>query len=261
MLRLKLPSLICLIVISHVSTSQNLIGLEIGTGFFSPQEYSVNRDSQLRPGGPSYPRPIGFNYLYPQSFDQSFSGDIKIRRIGGFFERNLTRHFAVSSGINYAQLQSNLDPSGQSIFYKTGEDGLDTHYLQVTAIKQTTHFVSVPVHITFYPSTAKTVRFYFKAAFENNFNVATTGKVNFYNDEMSKYEDEVLDFQQKASVYNLSFYLAGGIRYVAPEFQVGFEVAGPSVFVNPENLGMIQPGTGMGIQFAVAFPLKPHENE
>jgi hypothetical protein len=76
---------------------------------------------------------------------------------GVLFERfSPNEHWSLATGLQYRAITSEIDAAeAQYFFYRYAQEGLDTHYLRITSIKQNVSCIGIPLQVRFFPLVAE----------------------------------------------------------------------------------------------------------
>lgn len=176
--------------------------------------------------------------------------------------RSLSDKFWVSAGVNYSSFHSLMGRSGNSqnqtdyFYIMLSQSQNESYYYRIKEIKETNHYIGVPIDIRYSPFLPRFFRLYFKLGFDFNLKVAAKQSVDFYQSEMNKHEDAILDlFDQPNSFYATST-LGVGIqlgKQNKPNFRI--EADFPSLVLTPKAFGLMEHSFGGGARISFVLPL------
>ncbi len=176
--------------------------------------------------------------------------------------RSLSDNFWISTGVNYSSFHSIMGESGSSAdqtdyFYvlKSQNDN-DSYYYKIKEVQEINHYVGVPLDIRYSPFKARFFRLYFKLGFDFNFRVASTQSVDFYEAQMNKYEDDILDLFEESNSFYASTTFGVGIQLGKPNKpNIRIEADIPSIMLTPNAFGLMTHNYGGGGRISFVLPL------
>ena len=176
--------------------------------------------------------------------------------------RSKNKHFGFTSGIHFTRLSSNLTgssyySSNADIFYLLlREHGTTTEYLKVKEVTESSNYIGIPLEIRYIPYHEDMFGFYLKAGSSFNYRLSSTHDVEFYNDEMSKYKNDVVaKFEEPVNLFSNLYFGAGLIIGNEDKPHVGIEGVAPTFVFSRRVSGIVDPIAGIGFQVHVYVPL------
>jgi len=181
-------------------------------------------------------------------------------------ERSLNAKFSLSAGLQYARMSGHLEANAmhrgpEYFYYRYREDGVVTEFLRVREFQENTHYIGIPVDFRFSPMTSN-FKIIVRTGAQVNYKIAKSGSVEFLDQQMNQYEDEIVDSFTEAEALNLIVVVGAGLSYGKPgKPAYGVEVAAPCVYANDDAAGMFTPTAGAGFSFFIKIPLKSASND
>jgi hypothetical protein len=232
------------------SYTQHLLGIEAGMNFLGSD---ANQLENVRGDIPSdeewEPRSSVTSILYRQLIGLKYENMSLYNKMG------------ISTGIGYCKQYGILGKSdywdNSEYFYLLyREDGLNTEYLKINGITQTTDYIRVPFEIRFFPYQASFLRMYFKAGIDLNYRLSTNTKVEFANAGMNQFEDEVVAMFSKPKQFYSSGSFSGGLRFGRPNhLMINVEAILPVFSINQHATGFVNGDAGVGLLVYIQLPI------
>jgi len=228
-------------------------GIDVGVEMF---DGSALKNPNIRESQPYYYDSYYYDDFYYNSLRDSYN---YIRGyIGVKPEYSLNHHFAVAAGVRFSYNRSKLEPDYDCFLWKVSEKDLITNYVQINKISQNNFYAGIPLEIKCFTSKSDMlVRQYFKAGMLFNVLVASHNSVEFVNERMEKYADEINRQMGKPSSMSGYLYLGIGLKFGRMNYPFGsVEIQMPvSVFKDKKLASFIEePAAGFGIQTTIYIP-------
>lgn len=233
-------------------TGKKFFGIEAGMTLISCEMPDM---TYIRGDMLSYPSDFALSSITSLMYN-SFAG-IKSE----FFSAN--DKFGFAGGVRYTLTvgsigKRNYWANNTNYFYLLfRQDGINTEYLKVKDIIQSSDCIGIPLEVRFFPYKPRWFRLYFKLGAEINFRLQTNTDVVFYDNLMEGYQKEVAEIVGQPESFSSSIYGAVGIRIgrkLRPALNL--EIAVPVVFLTSESSAMVNPVAGGGFQLNVQLPYK-----
>ena len=165
----------------------------------------------------------------------------------------------IASGLRFTYAQSKLASDSDDFLWKLREDGLSTYYVQIKDISQNTYLLGIPLEIRYFINKRELpVQPYFKLGASFNFSIINYDtKVNFANENMKKYEDEVQN--QLPSIKNsFTSFLFGAVGFKIGRYKEGkmipwgnIEFQFPYTMLSNNSFSFVRvSGLGGGVQMS-----------
>jgi hypothetical protein len=234
-------------------TRLKYIGIEAGMIFIESEMSSMD---YVRGDIPSYYGGNLTNSLTSLSY-KSFIG-IKSE----FF--SLNDRFGLSGGLRFSRMYSCVGKNdywtnSTNYFYCLyRQDGVNTEYLKVKEINQTSDYIGIPIEIRYFSAKRPHLfRIYFKIGAEINYLIQTQKDIVFYNNAMNSYKEDLTAKIGQPKTFYSSIYGGGGIR-IGKELKpsISIEACMPYLFLTSKSFGLVNPIFGGGFQLNVQIPIK-----
>ncbi|MBI4647992.1 MAG: hypothetical protein HY738_15755, partial [Bacteroidia bacterium] len=138
------------------------------------------------------------------------------------------------------------------------QDGVNTEYLKLKEINQTSNYIGIPIEIRYFPAKRPHLfRIYFKIGAEINYLMQTQKDVVFYDNAMNPYKEDLTAKVGQPKTFYSSIYGGGAIsigRELKPSISI--EACMPYLFLTSESFGLVNPIFGSGFQLNVQIPIK-----
>ena len=177
---------------------------------------------------------------------------------------SLNDRFGLLGGLRFSRMNSSIGKSdywtsGTNYFYWLyRQEGINTEYLKVKEINQTSDYIGIPLELRFFPAKRPHLfRLYFKLGAEINYLIQTQKDLIFYNHTMDPYKQDLLEKVGQPKTFYSSLYGGGGIRFgkdMKPS--VSIEMCMPYLFLTSESAGLVNPIVGGGFQVNIQIPIK-----
>jgi len=215
--------------------------------------------------------------LFPASPEFDFiRGDILPYSSGGVSESLnalvFTNHFGISTefrnktyrwgflfGLNYSRIdaslgKSNLNGSNSKYFYLLdNQTGTTTEYFRVKEIDRSIDFIGLPIEIRWLANSPQSIKLYLKLGVELNFKINSGSSVAFYNQDMSAYQDIVLNKFEQEKPFFSAIYFATGLN-LDKKPNIDLELIFPYVVLTPKTVGILEPHAGIGLKLGISLP-------
>ena len=170
---------------------------------------------------------------------------------------------ALSTGLRFSHIASDLsmvynNNSAKNFFYlRYNDSGLNTEFARVSAINQSNIYIGIPLDVKLIPFSIYKLDFYFKTGIELNFKVGSKTKIDFVNNEMSEYQDLIMQgvgvkvngiYSTWSSALGVSFGNKDKLRY-------NLEFLLPSFFLTQNNSSLVNSDMFTGFQFSIQLPI------
>jgi hypothetical protein len=182
----------------------------------------------------------------------------------------LNEKFSFSTGLQFAQTRSAIAQrvsvfdwyEPDFFFYRFREDGLNTEYVSLEEMVQTTDYLAVPVRVRFFPFKPRVFRLFFFSGASFGLKLKTESTATFNDASAQHLNDVVVQHFDKTGAFNADMYFGAGIRLgKIGRTLYGVEVSAPAFSLTPNSGGIVRPGAGVNVQFSVSIPLKMNSDE
>lgn len=237
---------------SSQETHQKFIGAEAGLTFI---ESEVPHLDYIRGDMPSYLGGYSTNSLTSLTY-KNYVG-VKPECF------SLNNKFGITGGIRFSGITNSVGKNNYWVdntnyfYFLYKQDGVNTEYLKVKEIIQTSYYLGIPVEIRFLPFNPHFFRFYCKLGAEINVRLQTKTDIVFNDNAMEIYQAELAKIVGKPNAFSLSAYGACGFK-IGKESRpsVSVEASLPYIFLTPESSGLLNPMVGGGLQVNFQIPIK-----
>ena len=240
-----------LIPVYSQEPSNLILGFELGSDFVTGK---LNRNWNVR-------QEVGNNkYVYgshQNAFTQMTMGFIGIKPEITF----LNNRIGLSSGLRYTRMNSLLDRNsylqGSFFYLRNVGNSVNTEYFKVKEIYEDNDYLGVPLEITGVPFQNEYFDIYVRVGAELNFMFSTNINIQFYNEEMNPYKQDLIHQAgiSPNSIYS-TFYSGIGIRFGKKnKVKYNMELVLPSYILTSTNSSLMDPRFYTGFKFIVQFPL------
>jgi hypothetical protein len=174
-------------------------------------------------------------------------------------EYSLSLNFAISAGLRIAYGKSSLTADKEYFLWKVNETESSANYLRIKEVNQSVFNIGVPLYLLLYPNKSDIWgRVYGKVGVVLNFTMASDISVNFVNNQMNKYSNDIKNqFDDPTFLYGQVVFSwglkLGRMRnpYGSMEFQL------PINFNNKTRLNSLyklDSAVGVGVQTTLYIP-------
>jgi hypothetical protein len=171
--------------------------------------------------------------------------------------------FGISIGLRFTQIKSSVSNSANFFYLLYQQDGLNTEYLRISGITQTSDYIGIPVDMRIFAFNSDysdynidLSKFYFKTGLVFNYRIQTKTSVTFYDSEMYPFKDNVANMVGNPKSFCLGFNFSVGYQYkMANASNINFEVSLPTAFFTRETSGLVRPLSGSGFQISIQLPI------
>jgi hypothetical protein len=228
------------------------IGIEAGTTFHMNE---MSNMEYIRGDIPSYGN--GYSTSSITSLCQELFFGLKAEIL------SMNDRFGLSAGIRYSRINSSVGKpdywTGNSYYFYWlyRQDGVNTDYLRVREIKQTSDYLGIPLEIRYYTAPRpRPVRFFIKAGTEINFLVHSKKDVEFKDEAMDNYKSDIELKTNDPDPFYATVYFGGGFR-IGKELKPSLSLEGclGSLFLGSGSFGLVDPEYGGGFQINIQIPL------
>lgn len=172
--------------------------------------------------------------------------------------------WSIASGISFLNLGTQLGTFGlraDSYFYLRQVKPGETNFFRVSSISEQTGYLNVPIDVSFIPirfGRKNLFEFYLKAGADFGWKIYSKNKINFVNEKMQQYENEILDgnnlnINNTISTFKFSFL---GFRITTPNsMRYYVEFIGPLSTNSKRNSSLMDLSGGTGIHMGWQIPI------
>jgi len=229
------------------------INFEVGSGIVMGE---LNKNWNVR-------QDVGSNYYYSDYNSNSLYTDMTIAYFGIKPEFTFAYNkIGVITGLRFTRINSNMakySASEGDYFYLLNKvDGNNTEYFRINNISQDNDYLGFPFEIRYIFYQSRTFGLYFKAGTEINFKLNSKTDIQFLNEPMETYQNEILENVGVTPnpIYS-SVYSSIGIKIgKRNRVNYNFEIFLPSYIRTPDNSSIVVPNSYSGFQFSVQVPVK-----
>lgn len=173
-------------------------------------------------------------------------------------------HWGYVFGIRYSQLHSALESSattraaGVPFFYlRIREDGTTTEYLKIHRLVQNSSYFGVPIELKWMPFNKLLKPMYFKAGMEASYRLSTVNRVEFSNQDMHEFKDDVLQLFDDPDEWYLNYFIAMGVRVgPADKIHLDAEAFLFSGLFTQHTSSLVETLGGSGFQMTLQVPIQ-----
>jgi hypothetical protein len=234
-------------------TRLKYVGLEAGMNFFASEMSNLE---YIRRDIPQYYYDYSASSLTCLSH-KSFIG-LKYELF------SLNDRLSIAGGIRFSQLTSSVGKDGyyrsatQYFYWKLNDDGINTDYLRINEINQTSSYLGIPVEARYFiAKKPHLMRLYAKIGAEVGILLQTKTEVDFYEDAMNKYNEEIESKIDKPKTIITSVYGGFGIEIGGDSRpSLSLEACMPYFNLSSNSTGLVNSFFGGGFQINVKIPLK-----
>jgi len=184
------------------------IGVEAGVQWFDAK---TTKPSQIRENRSSYYYGHRDELFYcgfvrdERSFSQYFVG-IKP-------EYSLTHRLTIASGLRFSIVGSQIVSDRDFFLWRISQDETHSNYLRISELNQKSYYFGIPLELRFFPRQMDCfVRQYFVIGAMFNFHAFSNTRVDFINENMQKYQQQIENELKKPDTFSSSFYLGVGLK-------------------------------------------------
>lgn len=176
----------------------------------------------------------------------------------------LNDRLSFASGIRFIQLNSSVGKdkyyrsSTQYFYWRTDNNDLNTNYIRINEISQKSSYLGIPLESRFYiAKKPHFMRLYAKLGAEVSLLLQSKTDVDFYDNAMSKYDDEVGSKIADPKTFNTAIYGGFGVELGGDSKpSVSIEACMPYFNLSSKTSGLVDSFFGGGFQINVRVPLK-----
>jgi len=246
--------LLCLSMgfVSAQEQRQKYIGLETGITFIGNEMKDMDF---IRGDIPSYTMGYSTNSLTSLTY----------RRFIGIKPEifSLNNKFGIQAGFRFSQIFNSVGKSkywtnsSDYFYWLYRQEGVNTEYLKVKEVNQTSDYLGIPIEIRYFPIKLDLFQVFIKVGAEINFLLLSKTDIVFHDDAMELYQDDMVKKVGQPNVFSSSIYGAGGIR-IGKESKpsISIEACLPYLFLTSESSGLVNPIAGGGFQINLQIPIK-----
>ncbi|MEA4937820.1 MAG: hypothetical protein VB102_14470 [Paludibacter sp.] len=172
----------------------------------------------------------------------------------------LDKKLSVSPGLRFTNLYSDFvkpDYDNSGYFYlRVKNEGYNTYYARVRAIKENTNYLGVPLEVKYIPFQFDFISFYVKLTGELAYNINSTTDIVFREPEMEQYQRLVLtDLNVETNPLYASIYASIGSTVKFSENLFGsLDIFFPSFYMTEKNSGLVNMTNISGVQVSLTVP-------
>lgn len=169
----------------------------------------------------------------------------------------------VSAGLRYTAYFSEItgySAANADFFYlRYSMQGSDTKFARVKSMNETSHFITLPLEVRVIPIQRWGMGFFVKAGAELSLlNVKHDTRINFQDDAMNVYEDEILEnITSGANKFYSTLYTSVGVKF-GRENRVNYIIEAflPSFYLSKDNFSLTEVDYFEGFKLSVQFPVR-----
>ncbi|MDR1380516.1 MAG: hypothetical protein LBJ47_03450 [Tannerella sp.] len=167
-----------------------------------------------------------------------------------FFLRN---RLGIAAGLRVSKYSAAMRINNDYVLWVLDRNDLVTDYVKIRNLEQNSYYLGVPLELRFFPNRRELpFQLYFKIGAVLNCRVATVNQVDFVNNAMERYEDEV--DRQMANPSTFSAYIYPAIGFKISRYPwINMEVHLGNVML--QTYSFVETDAGLGFQFSVQIPL------
>jgi len=240
------------------------IGVEAGVQWFSA---TTTKPAQIRENRSSY--------YYGQRDELYYCGFVmRENGLSQYFvgikpEYSLTHRLTVASGLRFSFINSNIISDKDFFLWQISQDETHTNYVRIRELRQKSYYFGIPVEFRFFPKQMDGfVRQYFVLGALFNFHAFSNTSVDFTNEEMNKYQQQIKQDLQKPDLFSSNVYFGIGLKLGKMNHPFGnIEFQFPILYLAKQNQKPMQitsflerkgvgVGGGFNISLKVPIPTK-----
>lgn len=174
--------------------------------------------------------------------------------------RSFNNKFGYLIGVRYSQLSSTLTANSSSatneyFYYLLGQEGLNTDYLKIKSIEERSRYIGIPLEVRYFFYEPRFMRLYAKASTVISSRLNTDHKIEFFNQAMEAYNDDVEDNFEEPSDLLWELGVAVGLRIGEDDGPaLNIEVNMPSFFLSKNASNLVDPNVGFGVRAGFQYP-------
>jgi hypothetical protein len=246
--------LLCLYtgIASAQETRQKFLGIEAGMTFI---ESEMSNMDYVRGDIPSYSAGYSTNSLTSLMYKQFIGIKPEIF--------SLNNKLGILGGIRFSRINNSIGKeaywtnSTNYFYWLYRQDGVNTEYLKVKEINQTSDYIGIPIEIRYFPFRPHLFSIFFKLGAEINYLLQTQTDIVFNDDAMESYQKDLTAEVGQPKSFSSSVYGAGGVRLGRESKpSISIEICVPYLFLTSESSGLVNPIFGSGFQLNVQIPIK-----
>jgi hypothetical protein len=239
------------IISSAMKTKLNFLGIEGGMTFIDGR---LSKMDFIRGDIPDYLSGYYVNSL--GSNIRNFYAGIKPEVI-------FCKRFGLSTGLRYMRISSILRYDNyfgsrgkpEYFFVLSHQDGLNTEYLRVISFEQNSDYLNIPFELRFFTNRAFRFRIFIKVGAELNFLAHSETNVEFYDNSMNPYENDVVSKIRKPDFFYSTLNGSSGLRFASKKTKLTASIEwGYSAFLKPSSTGMMESEGGYTFKFIIQLP-------
>lgn len=176
-----------------------------------------------------------------------------------FFDGKL----AFETGLKYTYLNSELYMNSASnvpgyFFLRFNNSGMETEYAKVFSIDESSHLLSFPLEVKFIPLTFGKFDLYVKTGLEFGLKISSSTNIQFVNETMNPYEQQVLDYVGiKTNNYFSGWNNSVGVTYGSKDkLRYSLEMLLPSFVLSQNNSTLVDTDMYTGFRLSLQLPVK-----
>ena len=167
--------------------------------------------------------------------------------------------YSLATGLRYRAMEGqvyNTSYNSSYFYLRYDNAGTDTKYARIKGMNESYHLLGVPVEFKWTPIHFWRIGLYLKAGCEFSFKLSSKVEIDFVNESMKDYEQEILDFvgTKTNSFYSLAYGGFGAIYATPKGLGMALDVLLPVVLTN-NNLALMSHGSGNTVQLSFQIPL------
>lgn len=177
-----------------------------------------------------------------------------------FFENKI----AVSSGLKFTNISSDIsmnsysDDAKKFFYLRYNSNGLTTDFARISGINESNNYLGIPFELRVIPLTIYNIDLYLKTGIEINFRVGSKTNIDFVNEDMKVYEDDILyDVGADVNFFYSSWSSAIGFAFGKKDkLKYNIEFLLPSYILTKNNSSLVTPSMYTGFQCSIQLPVK-----
>ncbi len=194
---------------------------------------------------------------------EHLTGHIMKWHVGAIMEwRSLSNKFGLLAGLRFTKLSSSI---GRNTYWSNTTDffyllhrqsGTTTEYLKVKEVNESINSIGIPIALRYFPHRPRLFRLYITAGTELEFQISSQREVNFFNDEMAVFENDVLTKFNEADRFFMLMYVGVGWKFGKENKpNINAEIHFPAFVVAGRPSGLVDHTFGAGFQLSVLIPI------
>ncbi|MDR1860618.1 MAG: hypothetical protein LBR06_06845 [Bacteroidales bacterium] len=232
------------------------IGIEVGAESFWGDYNSLARIRE--------PATTWYDYTYAY-YDSYYGGGVPFsdqkvqdRYVGikpeFFFAKN---RCGLAVGLRYTSFRSRLSTDRDYFLWRlSAESAEDMDLVRIRSFRQRQHYIGIPVELRFFPNSRDLpFQHYFKIGTVLNCQVATTNRISFANQAMSKYSATVSGQIPDGDAFNMTAFAAIGVKVGRYHSWGTIEFRVPWFFASTSSASsFVSPTAGVGCNMSLLLP-------